>query len=288
VLFFFVPRIISFFSASVLLPVYTFEQWIKNSTDALPQFFRDRNALLNELNEYKYAESAKSGDALTIARLIDENEELRSLLNAKASPRIAAGVIGRPSALPYDVLLLDQGSAQGVVEGAPVFIGKDIVIGFIKKVFNNTSLVVLVTSPSFVSTVYVAGPNIYTTAVGVGGGQLKIGVPQGIALEIGNTVILPGIDSGVYGTVTHVQSVPSEPEQYAYVSTDVPLRSLHLVSVGTAAKKSITFSEAEDVVREYQNKAFIIDVPQERLLSTTTNLGTSTKPATTSVIKIQP
>src|SRR5690606_12492776 len=51
-----------------------------------------------------------------------ENASLREVLGGEEEERVAAGVIGRPSALPYDVLLIDQGSDAGVREGAPVYV----------------------------------------------------------------------------------------------------------------------------------------------------------------------
>jgi cell shape-determining protein MreC len=245
------------------------------STDAFPQFFRERSTLIEELNTFKYTQSAQSGDKLTVRVLTQENEELRALLSSTKEERILAGVIGRPFSIPYDTLVLDKGSDAGVVEGAPVFIGENAVIGIVRKVFDHSSLVVLTTTPGVTTSVFIMGPNIYTNAEGIGGGQLKIGVPQGIELEVGNVVIIPGASSGIYGEISHIDSVPSDPQQYAYVSPPVPLQSLRLVSVGKTVLHTLSFEEAQGVVDTAQKNALVVPIPEGILVTPKTGSTSS-------------
>ncbi len=53
-------------------------------------------------------------------------------------------------------------------------------------------------------------------------------MPQGIPLEVGSKVIIPAFKSGVFGSISYVESVPSEPQQNGYVSMDIPLSSIRL------------------------------------------------------------
>lgn len=281
-LYFVIPKVVATVSSIVFIPIHTVESWILYSSDALPQYFRDRDALIGELNTYKYAESAQSGDKLTADILSKENVLLRGLLSDDGSSRILAGVIGRPRAVPYDVLIIDRGSAEDIQVGAPVFIGENAGIGVIQKVFEHSAVVVLVTTPGFVSSVYIVGPNIYTNAEGIGGGQLRIGVPQGIPLAVGNPVILPGVDSGVYGEIHHVVSVPAEPEQQAFVSPQIPLSGLRFVSVGTSPIPQLSFTEAESLVKNLTQTVFVVPIPEGVLVTTATSTATSSASSTTS------
>ncbi len=284
-LLFALPKAVLFVSSLVLSPVHAFQSWIYTSTDSFPYFVRDRSLLVDELNALKYSQSARSGDRLTSQMLADENARLKVLLSEKGEVRIVAGVIGRPHALPYDVLVLDKGSEDGITEGAPVYIGDNAVIGIIKKAFSGSSLVELVTTPGFKASVYILGPDIYTTAVGQGGGQLRVGVPQGIKLEEGNLVILPGVHAGIYGSISTVTSISTEPEQYGFVSPEIPLSSLRLVSVGKVPLLPITFEEAQDIVAEVQKTVFEVAVPDHVLVkpqdSTTTTAPSVVVPAST-------
>lgn len=216
-----------------------------------------------------------SGERYTIELLSHENEELRTLLGDGEQKRIVAGIIGRPNKLPYDVLVLDKGSSEGIVEGAPVFIGERTVIGAVKKVFPHSAVVELVTSPGFVSSVYIFGPDIYTTAYGIGGGQMRVGVPQGIKLNEGDLVILPSVESGIYGKVSVVDSIPTRPEQYGYVSPETPLSSLRLVSVGDTPLDPVSFEEAQAIVSSARTELFEVPVPEGVLVTATTTATTT-------------
>jgi cell shape-determining protein MreC len=281
-LVFIVPKITSWTASLIMTPVHRIEAWMYQSTDSFPYFFRDRSVLIGELNDLKYTQSAQSGDRLTSQLLSAENESLRALLGATEERRLVAGVIGRPHKMPYDVLVLDKGSDDGIFEGAPVFIGDDAVIGVVGKTFARSSVVTLVTTPGFSTSVYIIGPDIYTTAEGIGGGQLKIGVPQGIKMEEGNLVILPGIDAGIYGRVSIVRSVASEPEQYGYVAPEVPLSGLRLVAVGTVPLKSVTFEEAQKIVFDTKKSLFEVPVPEGVLVTTVSSTTASSTLTATS------
>jgi cell shape-determining protein MreC len=263
-----VPTLVGGVASLVLTPIYAIQTWITKSSDSFPQFFRERTALIAQLDALTSTQSAQSGDKLTVDLLSKENVELRALLGDAGEKRIVAGVIGRPNTVPYDVLVLDRGSDDGIVEGAPVFIGDDAVIGIVSKTFSNSSIVELITTPGFTVSVYILGPNIYTNAVGIGGGQLKVGVPQGITLSPGDLVILPGVDAGIYGAISTVQSVATEPEQYGYVSPEVPLSGLRLVSVGDVPLQPVTFEEAQKIVSERKAQAFQVPVPKDLLVTT--------------------
>jgi cell shape-determining protein MreC len=280
VLLFAVPKVISYISGLVLAPFHAVESWILYSSDSFPYYLRERSAVVAELNDLKYTQSARSGDRLSSQMLLSENETLRSLLSDDGKKRIVSGVIGRPNALPYDVLILDKGSTDGIEEGAPVYIGDDAVIGIVTKVFARTSVVTLITTPGFEASVYILGPNIYTTAEGIGGGQLRVGVPQGIKLEEGNLVIVLGVDSGIYGSIRVVQSLPSEPEQYGFVSPEVPLAGLRLVAVGEAPASPLSFEEAQALIKDVKNKLFAVPIPDHMLVTTDTGSSTATSTAT--------
>lgn len=274
------PRILAVAASFVMAPVVRFEMWLTESSGTIPSYFRDRNALLAEQASLRRQLAEHAAADLTATRLTQENESLRALLSASSTDHIAAGVIGRPTALPYDVLLIDRGARDGVEERAPVYIGNDRVIGFVAHAYANSSIVVLATTPGFESTVYVYGPNIYTTAVGMGSGSLRISVPQGIALTEGDAVVIPSLHAGIYGTISVIDSVPSRPEQYGYVSIAEPLASIRYVRVGSEPIATITFDEAKAFVEQVRTDLLSLEVPNGVLVDVTTDLATSTATST--------
>lgn len=282
------PSVLSFFASLALSPIHSLQSWVAYGAGSLPQYIRDRGALMKEMDDLRLQLAAQSGEKYTIELLSQENRELRMLLGDSEEKRTVAGIIGRPNKLPYDVLVIDKGTADGIVEGAPVFVGKNTVVGSIKKAFLQSSVVELVTSPGFTTSVYIFGPNIYTNAEGMGGGQLRVGVPQGIALNEGDLVVLPSASSGVYGEVSIVDSIPTRPEQYGYVSPELPLGSMRYVSVGDTPLQPITFEEAQAIVGEARTALFEVPVPEGVLVTTGSSTATTTASSTAATATTTP
>ncbi|MCA9361606.1 hypothetical protein KC845_03555 [Candidatus Kaiserbacteria bacterium] len=260
-----IPTISASIASIVISPVTKTKTWFAESTANLPMFFRDRTELINEISVLKSDLAGAGGNQFTIRTLTQENDELRSLLGYEGEERVLAGIIGRPDELPYDVLMIDRGSKDGIVEGAPVFINDSTIIGLVRSVTFQSSVVELITTPGFETTVFIIGPNIYTNALGIGGGQMKVGVPQGIQLSEGDLVVIPSITSGVYGEISFVQSEPTQPEQYGFVSTHIPLSSMRLVSVGKTPVSTISFEEAQEILKT-QRQNLLLPIPADVLV----------------------
>lgn len=274
-LVFFVPKALSYVANILLTPIYATESWLLHSKSSLPYFFRDRKELVDEIMELKSRPPEGVGDHLAVNRLTKENKELRSLMSDTGDERILAGVIGRPNVFPYDVLVIDHGSVDGIVEGAPVYIGNDTVIGVVKEVAKYSSVVEMITTPSFETTVYIYGPDIYTTAVGMGGGVLRVGVPQGIDLNKGDLVVLPSLEAGIFGEISAIDSLPTQPEQYGFVTPEIPVSSLRLVTVGKDSIAPTTFEEAHESVEKTYRDLFVVPVPEDILIDTNASASTS-------------
>ena len=188
-------------------------------------------------------------------------------------------VIAGPNAVPILGSTLRENSKlfQLIVKNdTPIYIGNDTVIGFVAETYQNSSLVALLSTPGFASTAYIFGPNIYTTAVGIGGGEPRIHVPQGITLNIGDLVVLPSVSPGIYGTVSAIDSVPERAEQYGYLTTDKPISSLKVVAVGTRPLSVMEFDEARAVVEEARREFLSIGVPAEFLIEAQSSTSTAT------------
>ena len=286
VLLWLVPQVLAGMAAMIATPIQATKTWLFQSSGSLPSYLRDRHELINQITQLEQELAVQGDRDHRVQRLQQENDALRALLGDEGEVRILAGIIGRPGTVPYDVLVIDKGTDDGVSTETPVYVGSDQVIGAVTKVFRNSALVELVTSPGLASSVFVVGPNIYTNAVGIGGGQLRIGVPQGIELSIGDSVILPSADRGVFGTINYIESSPTQPEQYGYVSTDIPLQSLRFVAVGTKPLRSVSFEEAQATVSDGLKALFTVPVPDGILIvpeAATTSATTSTTTNTNSL-----
>ncbi len=262
----------------VWYPFDTVRTWINESDDSFPQYVRDRRELGSEIEALKVQLATQQSNESTVKKLLAENTELRNLVGAVPGDRLVARVVARPNRLPYDMLMIDRGSEHGITQFAPVFLGHDQVIGVVMRVQERTSLVALTTTAGFTSTAYVYGPNIFTFAEGIGGGVLRVRVPQSVVLQLGDLVILPAIDSGIFGAITEIETSPTQPEQYGYITLPQSLQSIAYVSVGSESIQPHSFDDARSLVDQVRDDLFTVPVPPEMLV--TPEIASTTASAT--------
>jgi hypothetical protein len=101
-------------------------------------------------------------------------------------------------------------------------------------------------------------------------------IPQGILLQKGDLVLLPAIDSGVYGEVSQIETSATQPEQYGFVTTEVPIQSLYYVSVGKEGIVTNDYDSAEKLVDNIKSHLFDVKLPEGVLVTPDTVLATST------------
>ena len=249
-------------ASAVFSPIAAARVGLSESAGVLPSYFSARAALSREIASLTEELRRESGNALKIKRLEAELQAMRETLGFRDETWMPALVLMHPGQLPYDTLLIDKGSADGVVEGAVVYAENDIVLGSVLRAYAESALVLLASAPGVRTNAYVFGPDIFVAAEGRGGGVLRLSVPQGVPLAEGAVVILPGAGKGAYGEIVSVESAPEEPAQYGYVTTPLPLRSLRFVRVAKKSSPALSYEEAMEVVNAAQKELFRVDVPE--------------------------
>lgn len=251
----------------VFAPVYTFNDWIAEGSGIIPQFVRSREELVTENQELR--------EALAQQRATSRQED-RNAIFAAVSPvdeGIRAGVLLPPSYTPYDTLLIDKGRVDGIVPRARVYSTDRHVIGTVERTYSRTALVVLASAPKVESTAYLHGADIFVSTVGQGGGVLKAVVPQEVPVAVGDAVVLPGLDFGVYGTVSHIDAPESNPGKDIYISNGLSLVSQSEVWVSPQPIPEITFEEIQATLENMDPGRYSFEVPEELIRD-----ATSTEP----------
>ncbi len=263
------PGLLSLVGRIAMAPIHGVHTWIQTSDARLPMFLRDRDELIDRITKLEQEVAIASGTELTEQRLYEENQWLRQLLGVQNDSRIAAAVIARPGQLPYDFVQIDRGTIDGVLVGAPVYVGRDNVIGVVVSATETYSFIQLFTSPGFSATAFIGGANVMATIDGYGGGIARVRVPQGVPLAVGNLVHMPSLDPGVFGRIAYLENEPSQPEQFGYIALSQPVSSLHYVSVGREVLRPSEPAVIEDRVRNIIISAMNVNTASLHLASTT-------------------
>ncbi|MCI0597609.1 rod shape-determining protein MreC [Candidatus Parcubacteria bacterium] len=191
-----------------------------------PSTFSALTAPLLHVGSYVLAPAVSFEDAGRVAaerdRLKEENQTLHNekeallaqLREGEASQedtRLFARVLSRPPVTPYDVLVLDVGSADGVSMGAAVF-GQGVPVGIIAQVEEKTSRALLFSAAGGTNEGAVGESRLPITLRGEGAGAFSSDVPKEVPVTVGDSVFIsPG--ASPLGTVVHIEESASAPQK---------------------------------------------------------------------------
>ena len=103
-----------------------------------------------------------------------ENESLKALMGRIPADRsvVLSSILAKPNTTPYDTLIIDRGSKQGVKVDDLVFAGGDILIGEIESVQGN--------------------------------GSFEVDVSREVEVGVGDMFFYPGLDNTLVGVVKKI------------------------------------------------------------------------------------
>ncbi len=198
--------------------------------------FSSQASLVRENNLLRAELASSSVVVLDRDLLYRENLDLKERLNrdADASSTLAA-VLSRPPATPYDTLMLDVGSQNGIAPGDLVSAGGSVYIGTIAQVYPTASRAILFSAAgqSYDALLMASSTGAATpvSVTGQGAGSLTAEVPAGVAVAVGDQVVFPGITPQFIASVTYIDGDPQESFQTIYMQLPVDPLSLRYVEV---------------------------------------------------------
>jgi cell shape-determining protein MreC len=168
--------------------------------------------------------------------LYKENVQLKARLGRTGEVRrIVAGVLLRPPATPYDTLVIDAGTAEGVTLQAVVSAGGSVVLGTVFEVYEHSSRVRLYSAPGeSYDALLQYGKNTEHIALvlkGQGGGSMHAEVPSGISVTVGDKAFLPGLAGGLSAVVTSIDQNEGASFTTVHFTLPVNLYTLRYIEV---------------------------------------------------------
>ena len=195
----------------------------------------------------------KQIDLLKAKQVLDEDivsqlNQLKNVLDLAGSGGyqvVAARVINRGSTETFkETITIDVGSRSGITKNMTV-ISESGLVGVVKSVTSNSSIVLLMSDPTFKVGVRIAGTQSIGVVSGQGGstyllqlldatGEIKEGDALVARGSAGDRPFVPGVPVGI---VTSVNSDASSITQNADVESSANLEKISVVAVVTAATK---------------------------------------------------
>ncbi len=215
-------------------PLWKFKtQRIDNSVMAsIVSYFGSKSGLEKENKQLKDKVSELEMKLVDYDVIKSENDSLRTSLGMRSinDDVVFAYVLKRPSATPYDTLVLGAGITEGVRVGDGVRVGGTQYIGTITRVNNNTSIATLYSTPENTHEVVIADI-LSGTAEGIGNGNFLITLPRDISVSEGMSVRLSSFPRTLLGFIESVEKEPSESFQDILVRSPIRIQTLNHVFI---------------------------------------------------------
>jgi rod shape-determining protein MreC len=188
-------------------PFWIIKNSINNFVINNIELLHSKTSLLKENNFLKQQVDLKNKDTILSDLLKKENEDLKNILNRKKDSQklILGAVLVKPFLSLYDTLIIDIGDNDGIKVGDRVLVDGNTFIGYVSEVYNNTSKVVLYSSPGEKVKVLVGSNNVEKEATGLGGGNFKVEMPREIDVKEGDSIIIPSISTNIFGIVEKIE-----------------------------------------------------------------------------------
>lgn len=218
--------------ANLATPFWQTRDWGVNLFKIITASFTNSNKLLEENAALKTELERKNLILATLADLAIENQELKELGGRQLQKVfVLAAILNRPPVSAYDTLIIDTGSNEGVAVGDMAAVGENSAIGEISSVTKNSATVTLYSTPNRETPVAIGLERAEAPARGKGDGNFEIRLPKGVAVEIGDAIVLPSINHRLLGFVTKIETSPNDPFQVILFNLPINLNTLRFVII---------------------------------------------------------
>lgn len=163
-----------------------------------------------------------------------ENEDLKGILGRKnySGKSVLSAVLEKPFLSPYDTLVIDVGSAEGIsVDDKVLADDNTTFIGYVSQVMDNESKVTLYSSPGEKVEVLIGNNNILKDAYGIGGGNFTAEVPREFDIKEGDSITIPSISSNVFGIVEKIDYKEADSFETVFFKNPINMEELKWVVV---------------------------------------------------------
>ena len=186
---------------------------------------KENERLVNEL-------ASRDHSLLLLETLQSENEDLKTSFGRTGKGNFVLGtILARPPESPYDTLVIDAGSKDGIAIGDTVYAEGDVLLGDVSEVFSHESKIDLYSTPGRTTSVLVGTSTISAQATGKGGGNFSLIVPIKTPISEGALVTIPNMHAHTLGVVKKVSLDSSASLQTVLFISPINIRQIKFVEV---------------------------------------------------------
>jgi cell shape-determining protein MreC len=194
-----------------------------HSTVFIGSLFGNTATLVRERDSLRDRAAMLESENTMLKVASNYDDAIQKVINTEHSEDVVASIISRPNFTPYDSLLIDKGTRDGVRDGAVVYRDGNTAVGFIRHAYESLSHVVLFSTAGVETLVYLPATNILVQALGMGGGTIRLTIPQGVVVHEGDIATYPTLSPSPIGRIQSISTTPTNPDAFAFITLpDIP------------------------------------------------------------------
>ncbi len=165
-------------------------------------------------------------------QLVLENQDLRESLDSNyVKERVIANILSKPPRSPYDTFIIDVGEDSGVKIGNKVFASDKVIVGQIKELVSDYSIVELYSNSGVKPEVTVQRTGATFTLTGHGGANFVLDIPKDTDVVWGDVFTFPHTRDPVLGLVYYIDENSQSAFKTVYIKMPGNVFSLQRVYV---------------------------------------------------------
>lgn len=213
-------------------PVFNFAESAVILKEKLFTSFYEKSGLIEENNILKEKILELDAKKKYFDVLEKENQELKTFFNiAENKKYVIAPVLLRPPVMPYDVLVVDVGSDNGVKVGDTATAYGDILIGHIIEISPKTSKIKMISFLGEETNVFFDVIGLSATGIGKGGGNMEIALPVSVEIKSGERILSLGGKTLLVGIVDKTEIDPAAVFQKIIFHLPINIQELKYVMI---------------------------------------------------------
>ncbi len=223
----------------VFTPIWNGQNFISKGLNSLYLFFHTKDSLVKENQALKEKINSDLILLSSSQTLADSQEYLLKSLGRRASKSgLVASVLVHPPETPYDVLVIDVGTDDGVSVGQGVSLSADSTvmingpkIGTISEVFKKNSKVKLYSANGEKTNAVLERNAVPVVLLGRGGGNFEFSLQREVAVSVGDKILSADIGRSLIGVVKDVEGSATDSFKKVLVVSVVNIYTTDFVTV---------------------------------------------------------
>lgn len=213
-------------------PVFKTANFILGIKENIVFFFKNKEMLQEELGVLKEKNIEMENELSLLDYVKKENEELKIMLSRSDKKNYVLGyIISRPPKSPYDMIVIDAGSSDGVAKGMKAVAYSNVLIGYVAEVFPNTSKIKLLSFPGEEISLIMENAKVSAIGFGLGGGNIEIKMPSSVVVNIGDKIISDGTFHYLLGVADKIETDLTNPFQKIIFRMPINLNELQKIGI---------------------------------------------------------